>query len=120
MAARSSNLEDQASGVNLQADSHTDTTPKTIQEPQDEGALVSPPPCSLSWSPARRPLPDHPNTKYGLGIHVLLTEEVGAVTSPSYAWTAPLVEDMLCYAQTALTEAMVVGSGRAILFMGDN
>ena len=32
---------------------------------------------------------------------------------------APLVEDMLQEARTGLTKAVVVGPGRAVLFMGD-
>ena len=45
-----------------------------------------------------------------------LTEETGAVPPPFHTWTAPLVEDMLCYARTGLTKAMVTGPGRAVLF----
>ena len=37
---------------------------------------------------------------------------------PSHAWTAPLVEDMLCYARMGFTGAMLMGPGRAILFYG--
>ena len=37
------------------------------------------------------------------------------VPPPSHAWTAPLVEDMLHYARTGLTKAMVMGPGRAVL-----
>ena len=48
-----------------------------------------------------------------------LTEESGAVSPLSHTWTAPLVEDMLHYARTGLTKAMVTGPGRAVLFMGD-
>ena len=47
-----------------------------------------------------------------------LTEETGAVPPPSHAWTAPLVEDIICYARTGLTEAMVTGPGRAVHFYG--
>ena len=36
----------------------------------------------------------------------------------SHVWTAPLVEDMLCYARTGLTKAMMMGPGRAVLFYG--
>ena len=71
-----------------------------------------------SWSLARRPPPSHPNTRYCLGIHVTLMEETGAVPPLSHAWTAPLVEDMLCYARTGLTEAVVMGPGRAGLSYG--
>ena len=35
---------------------------------------------------------------------------------PSHAWTAPLVEDMLCNARTTLTKAIVMGTGRAIFY----
>ena len=71
-----------------------------------------------SWSPVRRLLPNHPNTRYCLAIHVTLTEETGAVPPLSHAWTVSLVEDMLFYARTGLTKAVVTGPGRAVLFYG--
>ena len=80
------------------------------------GASGSSPSHLPSWPPAKRPLPSHPNTRYCLGTHVTLTEETGVVSPPPHAWTAPLVEDMLCYAITGLSKAMVMGPGRAILF----
>ena len=46
-----------------------------------------------------------------------LTEETGAVPPPSHDWTVPLVRDMLHYARTGLTKAMVTGPGRAVLFL---
>ena len=49
---------------------------------------------------------------------MILTEELGAVSLPSHAWMAHLVEHMLCNARTSLTEAVVMGPGRAILFYG--
>ena len=51
-------------------------------------------------------------------IHVTLTEETGAAPPPPHAWTVPLVQDMLCYGRTGLTEAIVMGMGRAVLFYG--
>ena len=45
-----------------------------------------------------------------------LIEELGAIPLPSHSWTAPLVEDMLHEARTALTEVVVTGPGRAVLF----
>ena len=48
----------------------------------------------------------------------MLTEELGAIPPPSHSWTAPLVEDMLCKVRTGLTEAVVIGPGRAVLFYG--
>ena len=47
-----------------------------------------------------------------------LTKELGAIPPPSHSWIAPLVEDMLQEARTGLTEAVVIGPGRAVLFYG--
>ena len=47
-----------------------------------------------------------------------LTKETGAAPPPPHTWTVPLVEDMLCYGRTGLTEAVVIGPGRAVLFYG--
>ena len=47
-----------------------------------------------------------------------LTDELGDVPPPSHAWMAPVVEDMLQEARAGLTEAVVIGPGRAILFYG--
>ena len=56
--------------------------------------------------------------KHYLEIQVTLTEELGDVPPPPHAWTAPVVEDMLGEARAGLTEAVVIGPGRAILFYG--
>ena len=82
------------------------------------GVMGSSPSQSPSWSLARESSPSHPNTRYCLGIHVTLTEELGAVPLLPHTWTVPLVEHMLCYARTGFTEAVVMGPGRAILFYG--
>ena len=37
---------------------------------------------------------------------------------PHMHWTAPVVEDMLQEARAGLTEAVVIGPGRAIFFYG--
>ena len=47
-----------------------------------------------------------------------LTDELGDVPPPSHSWMAPVVEDMLQEARAGLTEAVVTGPGRAILFYG--
>ena len=47
-----------------------------------------------------------------------LTDELGDVPPPPHAWMAPVVEDMLQEARAGLTEAVVIGPGRAILFYG--
>ena len=47
-----------------------------------------------------------------------INRRVRSHTPPSHTWTVPLIEDMLCYARTGLTEAVVTGPGRAVLFYG--
>ena len=47
-----------------------------------------------------------------------MTDELGDIPPPSHAWMAPVVEDMLGEARAGLTEAVVIGPGRAILFYG--
>ena len=81
-------------------------------------ALGSSPSCLPSWSPAKSPLSSHPNIRHCLEIHVTLMEELGAVPPPSHSWMAPLVEDMLCDVRISLTEVVVTGPGRAVLFYG--
>ena len=115
---RNHSLKCQRSGVNLQTEGHTGMESQHQKDPEEMGEMDSSPSSSPSWSPARGLLPNHPNTRYCLGIHVTLSEETGAIPPLSHAWTAPLVEDMLCYARTGLTEAMVMGPGRTVLFYG--
>ena len=43
---------------------------------------------------------------------------IGGSAPPSHSWIAPLMEDMLHDARTGLTEAVVIGPGRAVLFDG--
>ena len=70
------------------------------------------------WSPVQRlPLGCH-NMKHCLEIQVTLTDEFGDMPPPPHAWMAPVVEDMLQEARAGLTEAVVIGPGRAILFYG--
>ena len=47
---------------------------------------------------------------------MILMEELGAVSPLSHSWMAPFVEDMLWDARTSLTEAVVIGPGRVVLF----
>ena len=118
MAAKSSNLVDKMSGANLQVDGHVEVPTqcvKDLQEPEEEDSSTS---HLQSWSPAWRLLSGCPNTRYCLEIRVMLTEELGAIPPPSHSWMAPLVEDMLHEARTRLTEALVTGPGRAVLFYG--
>ena len=45
-------------------------------------------------------------------------DELGDAPPPLHAWIAPVVEDMLQEARAGLTEAVVIGPGRAIVFYG--
>ena len=95
-----------------------DMPPQSAKDLQELGALGSSPSHLPSWSLARRPPSSHPNIRYCLEIHVTLTKELGAVPPPSHSWMASLVEGMLCDVRTGLTEAVVTGPGRAVLFYG--
>ena len=118
VATRSSDLEDWTSGTNLQTEGHVGMPSQSQKEPEEMGVLGSSPSHLPSWSLARRPPPSHPNTRHCLGIHVTLTKETGAVPPLPHAGLVPLMEDMLHYARTGLTKAVVMGPGRAILFYG--
>ena len=117
MAAKSNDLVDKTSGANLQMEGHMDMPSQSTKDLWELEALGSSPSHLPSWSPARRPLSSCPNTKHCLEIHVTLTEELGEVPPPSYSWMAPLVEDMLSDIRTRLTEAVVTGPGRTVLFL---
>ena len=82
MAAKLTDLENRTSGDNPQMEGHVDAPSQSAKDPWESEALGSSPSCSLSWSPARRPLSSYPNTKHCLEIHVTLTEELGAVLPP--------------------------------------
>ena len=55
---------------------------------------------------------------YCLSIQVTLTDELGDVPPPLHTWTTPVIEDMLQETRAGLTEAVVIGPGKAILFYG--
>ena len=68
MTAKLSDLVDKTSGANLQVDGHMEVPTqraKDLWEPEEEDSSSS---CLPSWSPAWRPPPSHPNTKYCLEI----------------------------------------------------
>ena len=114
MAAKSSDLGDRTSGANL----HVDVPSQSTEDQWESEALGSSPSHLPSWSLARRLPSGHPNARYCLKIHVTLTKELGAVSPPSHSWMAPLVEDMLPDVRTGITQAVVIGPGKAILFYG--
>ena len=116
MAAKYSNLDDWTSGANLQTEGHTPIPSRGQEDPEEMGAWGSAPSHSPSWSLVRKPLASHPGTLHCLGIHMTLMEETGAAPTPPHAWTASVVEDMLCHRRTGLTKAIVTGPGWAVLF----
>ena len=118
MAAKLSDLGNRTSRVNLQMEGHADMQPQSAKDLWESEASGSSPSHSPSWSLARRLLSSCPNIRHCLEIHVTLTEELGAVPPPSHSWMAPLVEDMLHDVRIGLTEAVVTGPGRAVLFYG--
>ena len=73
---------------------------------------------SLMWSPVPRPPTGRLNMNYCLSIQATLTDELGDVPPPPHAWMAPVVEDMLRDTRIGLTEAVVIGPGKVILFYG--
>ena len=116
MTAKLSDLVNETSGTNLQMEGHMHVLAQSAKDLQELEASDSPPSCLPSWSLAQRLLSGHPNMKYCLEISMTSTEELGAIPPPSHSWMAPLVEDMLYDARTRLTNAVVTGPGRAVLF----
>ena len=118
MAAKSSDLGNRTSGDNSQMEDPTDVPSQSAKDLWELESLGHYPSHLPSCSPARRLLSSCPNMKHCLEIHVTLKEELGAVPPPSHSWTPSLVEDMLHDIRTDLTEAVVIGPGRAVLFYG--
>ena len=61
MVARSSDLDEQKPGTNIQEEGHTLTPPSGQNGPEDPEAFGSTPSQSPSQSPARKP--NHPETQ---------------------------------------------------------
>ena len=118
MAANMSNRGDNMTEANLQADG-------LVEEPAQRAADLwgtegedSSPHNLPIWSPVQRPPTGHLNTNYCLSIQAILTDELGDVLPHLHTWTTPVIEDMLRETRAGLTEAVVIGPGRAILFYG--
>ena len=95
MAAKTSNRGENMSEANLQADSLVEKPAQGAVDWWEMEEVDSFPHNSPMWSPVQRPPTGHLNTNYCLEIQVTLTDELGGIPPPSYAWTAPVVEDML-------------------------
>ena len=118
MAVKSSDLGNRMSGASLQTEDLIDVPSQSVKYLCELEASDSSPSHLPSWSPARRPPSSHPDIRHCLKIHVTLMEELGAVAPPSHSWMAPLVEDMLHDVRINLTNVVVTGPGRAVLFYG--
>ena len=95
MATKSSDIENQKTGVNIQTEGHTLTPPSSWHGPEETEAFGSSPSHSPSQSLARKPTPDHPGTQYCLEIQVISTEDRGTTLPSPHAWQVPFVEDMV-------------------------
>ena len=115
MAAKTSKGGDIMSEANHQANGLVERPAQGAADWQETEENSSPR-NSPMWSPVWRPPTGCLNTNYCLEIWVTLTDELGDIPPPLHAWMAPVVEDMLGEARDGLTEAVVFGPGRAILF----
>ena len=104
--------------ANLQADGLVEEPAQRAADLRGMEGEDSSPHNSPTWSPVQRPPTGHLNMNYCLSIQVTLTDELGDVPPPLHAWMTPVIEDMLRETRAGLTEAVVIGPGRAILFYG--
>ena len=118
MAARSSYRDNFEPDTKIWTECHTLTPISGWNGPEDSDACGSAPSCSPSQSPARTLAPDQPETWYCLEIQLVSIEDDKAIPPPSHAWQAQIVEDMVHEGRTGLTEPVLTGPGRAVLFYG--
>ena len=85
MATRSSDLDDQKPGIKIQTEDHTLTPSSGQNGPEDPEAFGSTPSHSPSWSPAKKPTPDWPETQYCLEIEVTSSEDERVTPPPPHA-----------------------------------
>ena len=77
MATRSSDLDDQRPGVNIQTKGHTLTPPSGWNGPEDTETFGSTLSHSPSQFPVRKTTPYCPETQYCLEIQVISTKDGG-------------------------------------------
>ena len=104
--------------ANLQVDSLEERPGQRVVDHHEMEEDDSSPHDSPTWSPILRPPTGHPSMNYCLSIKAILTDKLGDVLPPLHTWVAPVVEDMLRDIRAGLTEAIVIGPGKAILFYG--
>ena len=118
MTAKMSNRGDNLTEANLQAEGLKEEPAQRAVDRWEMEEEDSSPHNSLTWSPVQRLPTGHLSMNYCLSIQVILTDELGDVPPPLHSWMTPVIEDMLQETRAGLTEAVVVGPGRAILFYG--
>ena len=118
MAAKTSERGDNMTEANLQVDGLEERPAQRVVDHHEMKEDDSSPHDSPMWSPIPRPPTGHPSMNYCLSIKAILTDELGDVLPPLHAWTVPVVEDMLRDIRAGLTEAVVIGPGKVILFYG--
>ena len=116
MTAKMSDRGDNLTEANLQEEGLREEPAQRAMDRWEMEEEESFPHNSPTWSPVQRPPTGCLNTNYCLSIQVILTDELGEVPPPLHSWTTPVIEDMLRETRAGLTEAVVVGPGRAILF----
>ena len=104
--------------ANLQVDSLEERPAQRVVDHCEMEEDDSSPHDSPMWSPILRLPTGRPSMNYCLSIKAILTDELGDVSPPLHAWTALVVEDMLRDIGAGLTEAIVIGPGKVILFYG--
>ena len=118
MAAKTSNRGDDRTEANLQMVGPEERPAQGVADHHEMEEEDSSPHNSPMWSPIPRLPTGHLNMNYCLSIQATLTDELGDVPPPPHAWMALVVEDMLQDTRIGLTEAVVIGPGKAILFYG--
>ena len=118
MAIKSSALEDQKTGVNIQTEGHTLTPPSGQNGPEDIEAFGSTPSHFTIPVSSEGTNTWPPETWYCLEIQVICTKDGGTTPPPPHTWEMLVVEDMVQDGKSGLTEAVVTGPSQAILFYG--
>ena len=117
MAAKTSERGDNMTEANLQVDSLEERPAQRAVDRREMEEDDNSPHDSLTWSPVPRLPTGHPSMNYCLSIKAILTDELRDVPPPLHAWMVLVVEDMEDI-RAGLTEAVVIGPGKAILFYG--
>ena len=118
MTAKMSGRDDDTTEANLQANGLREEPAQRAVDRQEMEEEDSSPHNLPTCSPVQRLPTGCLNMNYYLWIQVTLTDELGDVPPPLHAWTTPVIEDMLQETRAGLTEAVVIGPGKAILFYG--